>query len=140
MSNKPSAKPITLFLLSSLFVWHLLLLSVTAKEVELFVSPNGNDNWSGRLAQANIEITDGPLATLAAARAAMRKVGAEKQRRIILQAGEYFLETPLVLDTGDNGLEIAAETEKSKGGVSKGNDFLSHTCRKLKRATGIFAC
>ena len=112
MSNKPSAKPITLFLLSSLFVWHLLLLSVTAKEVELFVSPNGNDNWSGRLAQANIEITDGPLATLAAARAAMRKVGAEKQRRIILQAGEYFLETPLVLDTGDNGLEIAAETER----------------------------
>ena len=90
MSNKPLAKPITLFLLSSLFVWHLFLLSVTAKGVEFFVSPTGSDNWSGSPAYANTAKTDGPKATLTAALEAARKVGAEKQRRIVLQAGALF--------------------------------------------------
>ena len=35
---------------------------------ELFVSPEGSDNWSGRLAAPNADRSDGPLATIQAAR------------------------------------------------------------------------
>jgi len=113
MANKLSTRSTPLFLLVSFCMGNVLLLTVKAKGVEFFVSPNGNNNWSGRLAQANIEKTDGPLATLAAARDAIRNVPADKQRRIVLRAGEYFLQKPLLLDAGDSGLEItAAEGEK----------------------------
>jgi len=40
----------------------------------LYVSPAGNDGWSGRLPEANAEKTDGPLATLAGARDAVRRL------------------------------------------------------------------
>ena len=40
----------------------------------LYVSPQGNDTWSGQLAEPNSEKTDGPLATLAAARDAVRRL------------------------------------------------------------------
>jgi parallel beta helix pectate lyase-like protein len=108
MSNKPSAKPITLFLLLFLGIGNILLLTGTVKGVEIFVSPAGNDNWSGRLAQTNSEKTDGPLATLEAALEVTRKIGADQPRRMVLKAGEYYLEKPLVLDRRDNNLEIVA--------------------------------
>ena len=38
-----------------------------------FVSPSGNDAWSGRLAELNADGTDGPFATLRRARDAMRR-------------------------------------------------------------------
>ena len=34
---------------------------------DLFVSPEGNDEWSGSLPELNAERTDGPLAMLAGA-------------------------------------------------------------------------
>ncbi|NLH16219.1 MAG: hypothetical protein GX455_06545, partial [Phycisphaerae bacterium] len=40
---------------------------------DLYVSPQGNDRWSGSLAMPNSEKTDGPMATLVAARDAIRK-------------------------------------------------------------------
>ena len=43
---------------------------------EIFVSPNGNDNWSGELAEPNGNLNDGPLASLV-----------EVQRRIIKRKG-----------------------------------------------------
>jgi len=113
MPYKPSSKRICLLLLSCLLIGNVLFLPVRAKGAEVFVSPSGNDNWSGRLAQANSGKTDGPLATPAAALEAARKVGAGQPRRIVLQAGEYFLDTSLVLDPEDNGVEIsAADGEK----------------------------
>ena len=38
----------------------------------LYVSPTGNDTWSGRLPEANAERTDGPLATVSGARNRVR--------------------------------------------------------------------
>ncbi len=113
MAYKQESNTIALFLLSSLFIGHLFFGLGTAKGIEIFVNPDGNDNWTGRLAQANNENTDGPLATLTAAQTAIRKVGADQQRRIVLRAGEYFLEKPLVLNAEDNGVVItAAEGER----------------------------
>ena len=42
----------------------------------LYVSPSGNDAWSGKLATANAAKADGPLASLVAARDAIRKLKA----------------------------------------------------------------
>lgn len=82
-----------------------------ASEVVTFhVSPNGNDSWSGRLAQPDADRTDGPLATLAAACRASRTLGTETSRRVVVQAGEYFLDRPVVLTEKDSGLSIEATT------------------------------
>ena len=53
-----------------------------------YVSPKGNDAWSGKLESPNGEGTDGPLATLAQAVVVARKAGAGP-RRIVLLPGEH---------------------------------------------------
>ena len=50
----------------------LLLLAPCATALEFHVTPEGNDTWSGTRATPNAEATDGPLATLAGARDAIR--------------------------------------------------------------------
>ncbi len=72
-----------------------------------FVGPNGSDSWSGRAPTPNAEGTDGPFATLGAACEAARKLGT-RWRRIVVQAGRYFLDKPVVLTDKDTGLAIEA--------------------------------
>jgi len=50
--------------------------TVCAAPLVLTVSPTGNDAWSGKLAAPNAAKTDGPLASLAGARDAIRKLKA----------------------------------------------------------------
>ncbi|HOV76994.1 MAG TPA: hypothetical protein PLS24_03140, partial [Sedimentisphaerales bacterium] len=38
----------------------------------IYVSPSGNDSWSGQIAQPNAQKTDGPVATLQRARDILR--------------------------------------------------------------------
>ena len=45
-----------------------------AGAVRLYVSAQGNDRWSGRLAKPNRGRTDGPLASLTGARDAIRRL------------------------------------------------------------------
>ena len=85
--------------------------SVASDAVTSYVSPNGDDSWSGRLARPNADRTDGPRATLGAACRATRTLGTETSRRIVVQAGEYFLNEPVVLTEKDSGLTIEAATE-----------------------------
>jgi hypothetical protein len=77
-----------------------------AESAAFFVAANGSDSWSGRLSKPNTEGTDGPCATLQAARDAARKLGEEQQRKIVVQAGRYFLDKTLVLNDKDAGLTI----------------------------------
>ena len=72
----------------------------------LFVAVNGNDSWSGRLPQPNKSRTEGPFATLGAARRAARKQEAGGPQKIVMQAGWYFFDQTLALDNGDSGLTI----------------------------------
>ena len=72
----------------------------------LFVAPDGCDDWSGRLAHPNAAQTDGPLASLSAARRMARELAAGGRRTIVFQAGDYFLDVPLTLTSNDNGLTI----------------------------------
>ncbi len=77
-----------------------------AQTDSLFVAVNGNDSWSGRLPQPNESRTDGPFATLGSASRAARKLDGGGPRKIVMQAGWYFLDQTLVLDAGDSGLTI----------------------------------
>lgn len=125
-----------------LSVWFLLVsLVFTAQAlgqdspVAFFVAPDGNDAWSGRLLRPNEEGTDGPVATLKAARDAARKVGTERGRMIIVQEGDYYLDESLRLDGRDSGLTITAAAEatvnvyggqKVTGWVQDGDFFRAH--------------
>ena len=80
--------------------------ATNTKVETFFVSVNGSDSWSGRLPEPNANRTDGPFASLHAALRAVRHQGADQPRKVIIQAGQYFLDKPLELDAGDAGLTI----------------------------------
>ncbi|MGQ9733294.1 MAG: right-handed parallel beta-helix repeat-containing protein, partial [Candidatus Zipacnadales bacterium] len=71
-----------------------------------YVSPAGRDDWSGMLAEANEDRTDGPFATLKRAQQVLREClaqGNAAQRTVLLRGGTYHLEEPLVLTPEDSG-------------------------------------
>ncbi|MBT7165598.1 MAG: hypothetical protein HN904_22665, partial [Victivallales bacterium] len=82
-----------------------LTVSALAAPPTWYVSPAGNDAWSGTLATANAAKTDGPKASLVAARDASR-AQAGTARRIVLGAGRFYMERTLVLDQRDSKLAI----------------------------------
>lgn len=99
----------------------LVLPRIGAGADEVFyVSPAGSDSWSGRLSSPNAGRSDGPLATLAGARDAVRKLksgGALKAPvRIVVADGTYWLTEPFVLNTEDSGTtECPVVYEEAKG-------------------------
>ena len=70
-----------------------------------FVATDGDDGWSGSLAEPNAERTDGPFATLARARDAVREMkGADNLNEpvsVMVRSGKHYLEDPLVLGSRD---------------------------------------
>jgi len=80
-----------------------------------FVSPFGNDGWSGRLKDPASGGTDGPFATLARARDAARSAK-EKMATfgqiVVVRGGDYFLDRTLDLSVNDSGLTLEAAAEE----------------------------
>jgi len=73
-------------------------------ESVIYVSPDGDDGWSGRLPRPNRRRTNGPLATPKAAQRAVRKLiraGTIGPIEVRLRAGVYYLSSPLVLTAAD---------------------------------------
>jgi hypothetical protein len=74
---------------------------------DFFVSPRGRDAWSGK--QADPGANDGPFATVARARQAVRALRkALKQPRrvqVVLRGGTYYLDAPLEFGPDDSGTE-----------------------------------
>ncbi|MBI1318132.1 MAG: right-handed parallel beta-helix repeat-containing protein [Candidatus Hydrogenedens sp.] len=72
-----------------------------------YVSPTGNDAWSGTLPDPAADGSDGPWQTLGGARdnlRALRTSGAMERRVLLnLRAGEYVLTEPLQLGVADSG-------------------------------------
>lgn len=86
----------------------VLLASGGAQADHLYVAPNGNDKWSGRMARPNTARTDGPLASLAGARNAVqriRKTG--RSARVTVLAGQYSLAAPITFGPADSGTATA---------------------------------
>ncbi|MGE5293835.1 MAG: hypothetical protein ACM3VT_03315 [Solirubrobacterales bacterium] len=74
---------------------------------DFFVSPHGRDTWSGK--QADPSENDGPFATVARARDAIRellKIQEEPRAlRVVLRGGTYYLDSPLEFGPEDSGTE-----------------------------------
>jgi hypothetical protein len=89
----------------------LLLAPVVLPAADLYIAPDGNDAWSGTIPSANAGRTDGPLATIAAAQAAVRTRIAQHVHpagiTIALRGGSYALTAPWTCGPDDSGTEAA---------------------------------
>lgn len=95
----------------------LLQSSVWAGKTTLYVSPEGNDLWSGRL--ANSQQDDGPLASLDAARLKIRQLKAvdpEGSFEVQLRGGLYSLRETVVFGPEDSGRKEAPIVYKAYPG------------------------
>ncbi len=89
-----------------------LVAAQTNGTLEFFVSPQGRDQWSGRLPAPNAAKTDGPLATLERARDVLRDARAASPTNapgavIQIRAGTYRIERTLALEAKDGGTTSA---------------------------------
>lgn len=89
----------------------------------MYVSTGGNDVWSGRRRAANATGTDGPLRTLAAAQAAVRRLKASGGLpvggvTVEVAAGEYRLDAPLALTREDGGTPEAPVVYRAAAGAA----------------------
>ena len=103
--------------------------SEEGKSADFYVAPNGNDQWSGTLAEPNSDHSDGPFASISRARKAVRSLKAEvylpksdpvetrwigsphpfgkgKDILVYIREGYYSLEEALVFGPEDGGERI----------------------------------
>ncbi len=85
----------------------LLAYCAPAQTATIYVAPDGNDTWSGRLARPNADRTDGPLASLPGARDAIRKLKAAGPLRepldVLIADGAYPLTQAVEFTPADSG-------------------------------------
>ena len=81
------------------------------KDLILYVATEGDDRWSGRLPEPNVERNDGPFATLERARDEIRRLKAEGKLKgsvtVFVRGGEYYRDKPFKLTAEDSGTSDA---------------------------------
>lgn len=89
-------------------------LAAQGEPLTLFVSTQGNDAWSGTLSELKPGTSEGPFASITAARDAIRaKKAAGKITgpvRVQLRGGNYFITEPIVFTPEDSGTADAPIT------------------------------
>ncbi len=103
--------------------------SNTETSADFYVSPDGNDSWSGTLAEPNANKTDGPFATITRAQQAVRdlkkqvyfpkdepvekrwigsphELGKGKDILVLIRDGFYTLNAPVVFGSLDGGERV----------------------------------
>ena len=79
----------------------LMVWSAAVGAIDIHVSPEGKDGWSGKLARPNTDRSDGPVGSLTGARDAVRRIKRggplTEPVRIVVADGEYALTEPLTL-------------------------------------------
>jgi len=99
--------------LQSALLVAVLILAATSRSLAaeddpaaFYLSPHGNDAWSGRLSAPNAAKTDGPFATFARAQEALRALSpAARSRTVVIRGGVYRLTEPITLGPQDSGAE-----------------------------------
>ena len=86
-----------------------VLVGRSVSATTFYVAPDGNDAWSGRIPSVNPLRTDGPLASLPAARDAVRRLKAKgplgEPVRVVIAEGRYTLGEALTFTADDGGTE-----------------------------------
>jgi len=86
---------------------------------DVYVSPQGDDRWSGTLPEPNAAKTDGPLATVQHAQQRVRELKKQPDRKgpvvVMLRGGVYYLQQPLVFTPEDSGSEQAPVIYQAHG-------------------------
>lgn len=89
--------------------------SVDQNAINIYVSPVGNDAWTGGYPSPDGD--KGPLKTLTAARAKIRQLKVDQQLNknvnVYLRGGTYFLNEPFTLDERDSGTTSVRVTYSS---------------------------
>jgi len=89
------------------------------RAIIFYVSPDGNDEWSGKQLEPNTAGTDGPFASITRARDAIRELRVEAQLpgpiTIMLRGGTYWLSEPLVFEPQDSGSEECSISYEAYG-------------------------
>jgi hypothetical protein len=72
---------------------------------DIYLSPDGNDAWSGTLSTPRPDGSDGPVATLAAARDRIRRLKNDEMHdyRVSIRGGVYRLGEPVIFGLEDGG-------------------------------------
>jgi len=106
--------------------------TLNTTEADFYVSPDGNDSWSGTLAAPNSDHSDGPFATIERAKAAVRelkgkvykpkkvmddprykgsphKYGSGKDIVVLLREGTYNLDRTLEFTPADGGDRVETD-------------------------------
>ncbi len=93
-----------------------------AAEIVVYVSPAGNDAWTGGSAVPDDGNSDGPVASLERARDIVRKLRAAGRAaesvRVVLADGLYPLTRPLALGPEDGGLAAAGVAYEAAPGAT----------------------
>jgi len=76
---------------------------------DFYVSPSGNDNWSGKLAEPNALKTDGPFATIGRAKLAVRNLKQEIYQPKKAAVDKRFIGTPHPFGSGRDILILIRE-------------------------------
>ncbi len=103
------ARPcIAIEVLLCLFLWAgVARAAQSPPSAQFYVSPKGDDTWSGTLAEPNAEGTDGPFATVRRARDAVRELkrtkGLKGPTRVLLRRGTYRIAEAIELTAKDSG-------------------------------------
>ena len=77
-------------------------------DIVVYVSPVGDDAWSGMLAEPNEQRIDGPFLTIKRAQLAVREIKRKAGRlpspvTVMIREGVYGLSEPLVFEPKDSG-------------------------------------
>ncbi len=90
--------------------------------ITFYVAPDGNDAWSGLLARPNAEKTDGPVASLAGARDAVRWIRAmasqREPTRVVIAEGTYWIGEPVAFGPEDRGTAEAPMVYEAAPGAT----------------------
>jgi len=104
-----------------IFVCGIVTGCSTSGEHVVYVSPEGNDAWSGTVADPKGDGTDGPFATLEKARDAVRTLRQSDTPikggiTVVLRGGVYRIERTLHLSAEDSGTHDAPVVWRSAAG------------------------
>jgi len=108
-----------------LLVGALLMVASVADAVEpvaFYVSPDGNNAWSGRLERPSRDGEDGPFLTVYRAQQAVRALPRENDRlrqpvEVVIKDGIYFLADTLLFTPSDSGSAASPVTYKAAPGA-----------------------